>query len=313
MHLVAKYMHLKSTFFFARHRVLEFDVDSFACTTFPLPAHSADLALGQAIALDGSIYCFGMNERVRKYNPETRHLLTLPSCKKVRGHCYLATLVRPPSPSSSVSPLRDADQQPLHLGGYSAVIQDVQHPDEAAAVDADEAAAIVAEQWAQQAELNLGSSSNYLEPPGLLMRLSMLEFRRQPAEFYTALLEGPELQSCREQMQGLPCRLDSGALVFLEPFQYNVAIEAAMRQHGILAARHVITSERFEPSIMQAVRGLRSRLNVRLRSKQTILEPLETEVVRTFLDVPDFALRSIASVTHSTTDAHGRNPRTGRW
>jgi hypothetical protein len=90
-----------------------------------------------------------------------------------------------------------------------------------------------------------------------------------------------------------------------------VAIEAAMRQQGCLAVHHVITSERFEPDVMQAVSGLKSRLNVRLKSKQTIVQPLEVEVVRTFLDVPEHSVRSIASVTHSTRDAHGgRNPRT---
>ena len=56
---------------------------------------------------------------------------------------------------------------------------------------------------------------------------------------------------------------------------------------------------------MQVVHGLRSRLNVHLRSKQIIVEPLEIEVVRTFLDVPDRSLRSIASVTHSTRRSWG--------
>lgn len=56
---------------------------------------------------------------------------------------------------------------------------------------------------------------------------------------------------------------------------------------------------------MQVVHGLRSRLNVRLRSKQIIVEPLEIEVVRTFLDVPDWSLRSIASVTHNTRRSWG--------
>ena len=72
-----------------------------------------------------------------------------------------------------------------------------------------------------------------------------------------------------------------------------------------LGDHHVITSERCEPNVMQAVRGLRARLNVRVRSKQTILQPLEVPVVRTFLDVPDRLLRNIASVNQSdTTDAH---------
>jgi len=272
----------------------------------------------QALALDGAVYVFGASNTggVSKYEPNANRWLMLPPCKATREGCYLARLVEQPLHSSGICPLQGDEQQPwpgrVHqpVAATSPVIQIVQHPDEAAAVDPGEAAAVVEEQWAQQAQLNVGASSSYSQPPGLLLRLMLLDFSRHPAEFHTALLEGPELHSCREQMQGLPCKLDSGTLVFLEPFQYNVAIDAAMREHGHLTVHQVITSERFESNIMQAVRGLRSRLNVRLRKKQVILQPLEVEVARTFLDVPDRSLRNIASVTHSTTDAHGgRNPR----
>jgi len=275
--------------------------------------HFRWITTSQACTLDGSIYLFGASKTggVNKYDIATNRWLTLPRCKEGRDGCYLAFLVWQPLHSLSIFPFQKDDQQPSHLQAHAPVIQYVQHPDEAAAVDPAEAAAIVAEQWAQQAELNLGAFSTSLQPPGQLFRLILLAFTRHPVEFQTALLEGPELQSCREQMQGLPCRLDSGTFVFLEPFQYHVAIDAAMRQQVRLTVHHVITSERFEPSIMQAVHGLRSRLNVRLRGKQTILEPLEVKVSRTFLNVPDRSLRSIASVTHSTTDVHGgRNHRT---
>jgi len=286
------------------------DLDTCAWATFPRPPMNHDY-FTQALALDESIYLFGGSNTgvVNKYDPTTSRWLTLPSCKEGKARCYLACLVRQPSQSSSISPFQEDNKQPLYLRGHSSVIQDVQHPDEAAAVDPAEAAAVVAEQWTQQAELNLGTSSSCLQPPGLLLRLLLLNFTRHPPEFHKALLECTELQSCREQMRGLPCRLDSGTLIFLEPFQYHVAIEAAMEaamsQQVHLTVDHVITSERYEASIMQAVRGLKSRLNVRLRSKRTIVEPHATEVVRTFLYVPDRCLRSIASVTHSTTDAHG--------
>ena len=51
-------------------------------------------------------------------------------------------------------------------------------------------------------------SSALLPPPGLLMRLILLSFTRHPVAFHTALLEGPGLQSCREQMQGLPTAVE---------------------------------------------------------------------------------------------------------
>ena len=68
----------------------------------------------------------------------------------------------------------------------------------------------------------------------LLLKILLLQFTRHPIELPTALLEGPELQSCRDEMEGrrLACQLDCGALVFVEPFQYNFAIDAAMRHSG---------------------------------------------------------------------------------
>jgi len=263
----------------------------------------------QALAMDGSIYFFGAvgtgRVNVNKYEPETRRWLTLPNCWGDRfEQCYLAFLTGEPSASL---PVRD------EADVYYPVIQEVQHPDEPAeAIDPAEAAVVVAEQWTQRVQLNLGaSSSRGSDDPGLLLSLMLLDFSRHPMEFQKALLEGPELASCREQMRGHPCRLDSGTFVFVEPFQYNIAIEAAMRHRERLTAHHVITSERFEPDVMRAVNGLRSRLDVRVKQRMTIYEPLQVEEVRTFLDVPARALRSIASVTHSTTDAHGgRNHRT---
>ena len=287
--------------------VFVLDLDSRSWTK--LRRLPVDCGCSQALTLDGSIYlfCTSYSGGVIKYEPEIDRWLTLPHANGSYDECYLATLINEPLQSYSILTSRMDEAQTLldrdhqTIDESVSVIQDVRHFDEAAAVDPGEAAALVAEQWTQHVELNLSSGST----PGLLMRLMVLSFTRHPAEFHTRLLHGPELKTCREQMQGLPCRLDSGALIFVEPFQYNVAIDAAMSRCGRLAVYHVITSERFEPHIMSAVRGLASRLNVRVRSKQTIFQPWEVDVVRTFLDVPDRSLRSIDSVTHSTTDAHG--------
>ena len=87
---------------------------------------------------------------------------------------------------------------------------------------------------------------------GLLLKILLLQFTRHPIELPTALLEGPELQSCRDEMQGrrLACQLDCGALVFVEPFQYNFAIDAAMRHSGgRLGASRAIGSEKVNASV----------------------------------------------------------------
>jgi len=291
------------------------DLDKCTWTKLPrLPVEHSYFS--QGISLDGSIYLFGASDMqcaggINKYEPETGRWLTLPRCKEGREGCYLAFLGGP-SHAPSTALLQEEERQPKQVQQVvDEVIQEVHHLDEAVAMEPAEAAAVVATQWAQQVELNLGASSTDFQTPGLLLKLLLLTFSRHPIDFQAALLEGPELQSCREQMQGLSCKLDCGALVFVEKFQYQVAIEAAFKQTGRLTAMHVITSERFEPNVMQATRGLRSRLNIRVKRKQTVLQPLEVQVKRTFLHVPDVALRSIASVTHSTTDAHGcQNPRT---
>ena len=82
----------------------------------------------------------------------------------------------------------------------------------------------------------------------------LLSFSWHPPEFRQILLEGPALQTCRDQMQELPCQLDSGALVFLEPFQYNVAIGAAMRHQGQLAVLHKLRGISGGMQVLQRVR-----------------------------------------------------------
>ena len=69
-----------------------------------------------------------------------------------------------------------------------------------------------------------------------------------------------------------------------EPHLYDLRFELVGRwespgRGGVwLSTHHVITSERFEPIIMQAVGGLRSRLNVRLRSKRTATDGRSMEM-----------------------------------
>jgi len=231
---------------------------------------------------------------------------------------YSASLMTKPrdptaKPKASASSER---QQGRKIKPLPRVIQYIAHSQEAAGMPAAEAAAVVHEQWAQQVELNVGARSfgSTGEELVLCQRIMLLDFKRHPSEFVTRLCEGPELHSCRERMQdqNLSCQLEGKAFIFVEPFQYDFAVSAAIEYtQSNLRAHHVITSEHFEPKVMQAVRTLPSRSNVRLRGEPTcLLGPAELKAEKTFLTVPQRVLRSAASVTQSTTEVHGaQNPR----
>merc|ERR1711879_1033489 len=86
-----------------------------------------------------------------------------------------------------------------------------------------------------------------------LEKVHVLRFGSAPSgggdwwnDFEKALLCGPQLRSCIQALQdnGFPCKLPSGALVFVPPLQYSITCEAlaGMDLHPF----HVVVSESFE-------------------------------------------------------------------
>lgn len=93
----------------------------------------------------------------------------------------------------------------------------------------------------------------------------LLRLTRAPDELRQALHHGPELESVRVQAQvaGHSCYLRSGASIFLYPQQY-----AAFRDvvHSLQFKPHfVVVNEAFLPMVLQAIRSIPSKANVRPR------------------------------------------------
>lgn len=149
-------------------------------------------------------------------------------------------------------------------------------------------------------------SSEYGRPG----KLYLLEFARHPFSFQAALLDGPELKTCREKMgqAGQSCELPCGAKVFVHAREYALAL--AMLSSRELRPYHVVVSSDMESLVMEAVGKIPCRSKVKLRSRETVYEPHDVHIRNTFLTGPERVLRNTESVTNSTTEAHrGLNPR----
>jgi len=204
------------------------------------------------------------------------------------------------------------------------VVQHIEHWEAAAEIPEDEAAAIVAEQEASLVQHNLDSVGWHAEVQtedhvGAFLRVVLLQFSRSTAEMERSLEQSVHLQPARDALlrEGYGWRLPSGAKVFMDPHHFHAVRSHLSRQWQPC---HVIVTEDLEPFVMEAVRQLPSRLQVRLRGATPLgLVAEEAEgivlVDRTFLHVPTTGLRNPESVAQSTTEArtrngyHGVNPR----
>jgi len=140
----------------------------------------------------------------------------------------------------------------------------------------------------------------------------LLEFARSPKQFYTALMDGPDLQPCRHalELERYSPLLHNGAKIFVHPEQYMDVLNAVKSLN--LKARHVIIAADFEANMNDALRNI--CLGVCEKSRGT-LPPAPAVVSRTFIEVHiASSLRSLPNqtVVVSTTDARPRcngNPR----
>eukprot|EP00928_Gymnodinium_smaydae_P099645 TRINITY_DN9569_c0_g1_i1.p1 TRINITY_DN9569_c0_g1~~TRINITY_DN9569_c0_g1_i1.p1 ORF type:complete len:590 (-),score=47.84 TRINITY_DN9569_c0_g1_i1:229-1998(-) len=223
-------------------------------------------------------------------------------CNLIVFHVYAGAL-NDGSRSSMANPMANCSK------AADEVIEDVHHRELPAVISPEEASAITSEAWAQHIEAMRDRSIQEFRSD----RMLLLDFQRHPECFHTAIRSSTEFQECREHLQrnGLAFQLPCKAFVLVEPWQYRVAVDAAMEHtQGHLRPHHVITTERYESKVAQVISKLPSRSNVRLRRKMPIFNPHTVQVTRTFLEVPERMLRNATSVTGSTSEAHGAlNPR----
>lgn len=187
-----------------------------------------------------------------------------------------------------------------------ALIMDIHHDEEPARIDESQAAEAEDEVWAQRVQMNVSVALQEYLPN----KIFLITYRRFPDLFRAAILEGLELQSCRDGLRRVtfPIELGCGAKVLVQPYEYNFAM--GMVGDYSLGKQHVIVSGAFDDSLSRLVSQLPSRANVRERERKVLFCPHEWRVNRTFVDISNRAVRAMGSVTNSTTVAHGGcNPR----
>lgn len=200
------------------------------------------------------------------------------------------------------------------------VIETLVHEEPAARISAKEAAQVADEQLATWTQHNAGACvalEAHRSPCAeqTFDSILLLRFTRHPNEFERCLHEGPELEPVRASLKeaDLSPRLACGASIFVYPEEYAAAKRAIAKES--LRPFHIVVSQAFFPLVREAVSSLASRLDVRLRSAQTIAYTSGHSsddfvvVEKTFLGIPRM-LREPGSVVQSTAEAHGApNPR----
>jgi len=160
----------------------------------------------------------------------------------------------------------------------------------------------------------------------------LLEYSRDPKEFYTALETSCLLRPIRQGLveAGRSFKLASGPWIFVYPYQYDDVMESLRSHNAQLFPRHVLVAESIMWALQASFEDIPSKKGVRRKSQTVFLsggmtskvseihqaakidfeiEEIPLCVQRTFFCVarPE---RNANSVICSTTDAHeGVNPR----
>jgi len=120
--------------------------------------------------------------------------------------------------------------------------------------------------------MSSGSDDGNSPLPEGLEDLYLISFTRCPREFRAGLLEGPQLQDCRESMSlaGLSTELETGTKIFCKPGLYNAARKAIERFEESLRPYHVIVTAEFRPLVMQIVKAFPRALKVKCKEEAVI-------------------------------------------
>eukprot|EP00444_Apocalathium_aciculiferum_P069655 CAMPEP_0183573686 /NCGR_PEP_ID=MMETSP0371-20130417/131609_1 /TAXON_ID=268820 /ORGANISM="Peridinium aciculiferum, Strain PAER-2" /LENGTH=227 /DNA_ID=CAMNT_0025783689 /DNA_START=12 /DNA_END=695 /DNA_ORIENTATION=+ len=147
----------------------------------------------------------------------------------------------------------------------------------------------------QVAADNAAQASAVFETLGsiqLSVTVILLHFSRSPEAFRVALMEGPELQPCRQALTDAAkdAKLESGAKAFVRPEHYDAMCEAIHSTGRKLYTSHVLVAEEFEHLVLDAVDCLPSSEGVRRRDREnlaaswdTLSSELKLRVRRTFI------------------------------
>jgi len=120
--------------------------------------------------------------------------------------------------------------------------------------------------------ISSGSDDGESLSPDAMEDLYLISFTRCPREFRAGLLEGPQLQDCRDAMglAGLSTELETGTKIFCKPGLYSAARKAIQRFEEDLRPYHVIVTEEFRPLVMQIVKAFPRALKVKCKEEAVI-------------------------------------------
>jgi len=122
--------------------------------------------------------------------------------------------------------------------------------------------------WAEIASVQLSEdawqATDFARPSNFGDTVHILQVTRAPNELRHALHHGRELESIRVQSEeaGHSCVLASGASIFLYPQQYT-AMQVIVSQ--LQLKPHFLVNEAFLPLVLEAIRSIPSKANVRPR------------------------------------------------
>jgi ribosomal protein S27AE/tetratricopeptide (TPR) repeat protein len=102
------------------------------------------------------------------------------------------------------------------------------------------------------------------------LRVHILELSRHPASLRDELLHGASLAACRDALveSGVGPTLPSGASLFSDPVDFSVLKDALEAQD--LKPWHVVATSEFLDAVLSSVNNLRSRDQVRVKSKSLV-------------------------------------------
>jgi len=128
----------------------------------------------------------------------------------------------------------------------------------------------------------------------LPIKIVVLKFSRSPEAFRQALMEGPQLEACRQALKdaGFEVKLSSGAKAFVRPEHYSAMCEAIHSTGKPLFTSHVLVAEEFECLLYEVFSNLPSAQGVRCRDREDLAgswdrmsAELKLTVKRTFFEI----------------------------
>jgi len=103
-------------------------------------------------------------------------------------------------------------------------------------------------------------------------RIVLLQFNRHDKLFEAALSDDVKLAACKTVLQqaGFPWKLETGTMVFVQPWQYAESVSALRVECAKLRPWHILVSESLEPAVQAALDSLPCRAGARVKQRSVI-------------------------------------------